>query len=583
MLSEKWKKRIKEVDFAFQPIVNPLTGLTFAVEALLRNTDKIGFENISDFFDEAYDERQIFLLDLELREKAIKKFCNIDFYKKIKLFYNYDPRILEMNEYRLGETESILTKYDLEKDQICFEINEKYRVNSIKSLKFFINKLKERGIYIALDDFGSGFAGFELFYHSEPNFLKFDRFLISEINNDIKKKSFCAHIINLCKILNVTVIGEGVENEKEFLTCKELGFDLIQGYFIQKPTKEVADLKYFFDDIKELEQKNKRKKSNDSYLIFKEIIKLDTISVNDGVKILFEKFHDKLSYNFFPVIDTTGYPLGIIREKDTKQYVYSPYGKDLLLNKSMNKSLNKFITICPTLDIKTPQDKILEVFVNNPESEGIIITENTKYVGFLNAKSLLNILNEKNITYARETNPLTKLPGNILINQYILDSFEENEYYYYFIYFDFDNFKPFNDKFGFRQGDRAITLFADILKKSYDKEDFIGHIGGDDFFVGVKKKENAKTEIIVEIKKLIDKFTDGISSFYSKEEFVRGFYSSVDRSGIRKRFALLSVSSAIIEISKNSNNITQDDISLKLAELKKEAKRSRERISFFSL
>lgn len=51
------------------------------------------------------------------------------------------------------------------------------------------------------------------------------------------------------------------------------------------------------------------------------------------------------------------------------------------------------------------------------------------------------------------------------------------------VYFDFDNFKPFNDYYGFRKGDRAITLFADILKSSVGFEEcLVGHVGGDDFF-----------------------------------------------------------------------------------------------------
>ncbi|HOV13864.1 MAG TPA: GGDEF domain-containing protein, partial [Spirochaetota bacterium] len=234
------------------------------------------------------------------------------------------------------------------------------------------------------------------------------------------------------------------------------------------------------------------------------------------------------------------------------------------------------------LDIKKPQDKILEIFVNNNESEGVIITENMQYSGFLNAKSLLNILNEKKITYARETNPLTKLPGNILINQYIIDAFENNNFYYYFIYFDFDNFKPFNDKFGFRQGDRAISLFADLLRKFYEPDNFVGHIGGDDFFVGIKSEKGNITEIMAQINNLIEKFTDGVSSFYTKEEFVRGYYTSVDRSSVKKKFSLLSVSAAVLELKVNFLNIYQEDIPSKLADLKKEAKNSKDRTAFYS-
>ena len=355
---------------------------------------------------------------------------------------------------------------------------------------------------------------------------------------------------------------------------------MIQGYYIQRPTQYVDELKFTYLDIKEQGQKEKRKSLNDIQLISKEIIKLETLKVNDEIKVVFEKFQDKLSYNFFPVVDSTGYPLGIVHEKTIKYYAYSPYGKDLLLNKSVIKSLNDFITDCPIVDIRTKQDKILEIFVKYPESEGIIITENLKYIGFLTAKSLLNIINEKNLNYARETNPLTKLPGNILINEYIFESNEKRNFYHYFLYFDIDNFKPFNDKFGFRQGDRIIVLFAELLKKVYHGYGFIGHIGGDDFFIGLIKNVETRKEILLQAKDLIDRFSYEISQFYSNEEIMNGYYISKDRNGELKKFDLLSVSIAIVEICKDAVDISQDDISSKLASLKKEAKNSKEKIAF---
>ena len=67
-------------------------------------------------------------------------------------------------------------------------------------------------------------------------------------------------------------------------------------------------------------------------------------------------------------------------------------------------------------------------------------------------------LSEKNIAIARDQNPLTKLPGNTLITAYISETLNDLENTYVYVYFDFDNFKPFNDSYGFRIGDRAILL-----------------------------------------------------------------------------------------------------------------------------
>ncbi len=57
----------------------------------------------------------------------------------------------------------------------------------------------------------------------------------------------------------------------------------------------------------------------------------------------------------------------------------------------------------------------------------------------------------------------------------------------HFCYCDFDNFKPFNDHYGFHMGDHAITLFAALMRRYFFSEgDFLGHVGGDDFFIGVR-------------------------------------------------------------------------------------------------
>jgi diguanylate cyclase (GGDEF)-like protein len=584
LLNGKWTGIIDSIDYAFQNIVNTATGHTFAVEALLRNYERSGFATPLNLFDEAYEDRLLFDVDIALREKAIDKFKRISDHEKMKLFYNYDPRILEMEDYRIDDTENLLKDHSLKHDQICLEINEKYRIDSLNSLNLFINNIKENGIKIALDDFGSGFAGFELFYYSDPDFLKFDRFLITGIDRDIRKKSFCSHIVNLCRILGVAVIAEGIETAQEFGICKEIGIDLVQGFFISQPQTDISKISYDNRTVKNISENEKRSIQSDSDLISNTIIILETINIDDNIKIIFEKFHDSLYYNFFPVLDSFGCPLGIIHERNIKKYVYSPYGKELLSNKSFTKNINKFITKIPIIDINTPQDRILEIFVNNPESEGVIITKNLKYFGFLNAKSLLNILNERNLSYAREINPLTKLPGNILINKYIYDCISDTSSYYYLIYFDFDYFKPFNDKFGFRQGDRIIVMFADILRKKYfSNNNFIGHIGGDDFFVGIRENSRTMYDTIFHVKNIIQKFNDQVVPFFSESEIKNGFYVSRDRDDAEKQFRLLSLSASIIEIIPGEFNLTQDDISNKLAELKKMAKDSEDGISISSI
>ncbi len=584
MLPDKWMASLKKIDYAFQPITNSLTGVVFAVEALIRDVDQAGYDSVEDFFDQAYQDGVLFALDLELRKIAIRKFIEIEFHQKIKLYYNYDIRMLEMADHRFGATEGILTGYQLSNEAVCFELNERHQVKQNEAFQSLLAVFKERGFKLALDDFGAGFSSFELFYHADPDVLKFDRFLIHNIDKDLRKRTFCTNIVNMAKLLGVLAIAEGIETREELVTCQKIGFDLIQGFFIQKPTLNIQELSYTYPDIIQLETDNAVHISRDVELISRELIKLDTIFVTDDIRILIEKFHKNSQFDFFPVIDKTGIPLGIIHEKNIKKYVNSPYGRDLLCNKSVTTSLRRFISKCPIIDIHTPQEKILEIYLNNPDSEGVIITKAQEYFGFLTAKSLLNIINEKNLLLAREINPLTKLPGNILINQYISDVFTHVGNCYYLVYFDFNNFKPFNDKWGFGKGDQVIKIFADILKNVYHSGGpFIGHIGGDDFFIGIKCDKPCLQEELQLVWKVVSQFAYTVRIFHSEDEIAKGFFSAKDRYGKTRKFSLMSASAAVLEVPCGKRTFSSEELTMKLTQLKKAAKESSDNMAYASI
>lgn len=574
-----WLAKVARVDFAFQPIVHPVTGVTFGAEALLRGYENLGFAHPHSFFDAAYADDTLFIVDIALREKVISRFRQIECHDKLVLFYNYDPRILEMPDYRPGMTERLMANFDLKNGQICFEINEQYPIDSHEMLKNFSRTMKERGIKIALDDFGSGFAGMELFYHADPGFLKFDRFLISGIENDSRKKNICSHLVALCRMQGVTTVAEGIESEAEFRVVKDIGFDLVQGYFVARPVTAAEEIYPAYEHIRVAAAERQRRRLDDVELIGREILAIETISIDDDVRVLLDKFHDQRSYNFFPVLDANGAPLGIVHETTIKQYVYSPYGRELLANKSVTKGISAFITPCPTTDINTPQDKILEIFLANPDSEGVMVVQNTRYFGFLNAKSLLTLIHEKSLALARDMNPLTRLPGNNVVHRFMSDAMERDETFCYFAYLDFDHFKPFNDRFGFRQGDRAIMLFADILRRLAPADFLIAHIGGDDFFLGRETNQRAADEVLRLADEIRLAFEHEVKPFFQPADRERGFYTSTNRENEVKEFPILSVSAAIIELKPGEKPEKPEDIAAFLASLKKSAKGSRDHLA----
>jgi diguanylate cyclase (GGDEF) domain len=142
-----------------------------------------------------------------------------------------------------------------------------------------------------------------------------------------------------------------------------------------------------------------------------------------------------------------------------------------------------------------------------------------------------------------DSNPLTKLPGNPSIQKKIEEVIAKQEKFAV-MYLDLNNFKVYNDVYGFKEGDNVIKQTAKLIETvslNYDFSSFLGHIGGDDF-ICICKAESAE-EIA---KQIIMEFNFLAPSFYNETDRQKGFVSAKDRSGDMKDFALLSIAIAIV-------------------------------------
>lgn len=575
---DHWNQIVATLDVAFQPIVNIHTGTCYGYEALLRNYEEAGFASIQDFFDTCHALGILTDMEMVLREKAAAKFVQLEHWRQAKLFLNIDTRSLDPHGALPERTRKMLEHYQIEESQIAFEVSERHPFGQPAEAAALFQHYKRHNFRIAIDDFGTGFSGLQLLYFAEPDYLKIDRFFISDIASDSKKKLFLSQIVNIAHLLGVVVLAEGVETEREYYVCKDIGCDLIQGYLVQRPTRVMAELKAHYDDVEHMAKRERRVAASDQKLIADQIATVEPIGLDCKMEDVFERFRADKSLTFFPVVDEAGEPVGIVREKELKDYTYSLYGKALISNKTIGRKLKDFVTRCPMADINTKAEHILQAYSAVERSEGIIIVDNMKYVGFLSAHSLLRVINEKNLAAARDQNPLTKLPGNNLIHEYLSESLGATDQDVVLVYFDFDNFKPFNDKYGFRLGDRAILLFAELLSKALPRDTcFPAHIGGDDFFGGFRRMSFDEAMRITA--DLVATFRRDVESFYDDDTRSLGHIIGQDRVGNVVRFPLMTVSAAVVHLAPGRPNHTVDEVSQLIAELKKEAKKSPDRVA----
>jgi diguanylate cyclase (GGDEF)-like protein len=578
----EWANQLTVLSYAFQPIVVARTGHCFGYEALLRGVDRLGFDTIRALFDRAYGERAMVTVERGLRELAMARFAAIPHNRSSRLFLNVDPRLFEMRDYRPSATTGLAEQYGINPESLCFEISEQTEPGLTAQSERCLDEYRRAGFQVAVDDFGVGVAGLKLLYDASPHFLKIDRSLISGIDREPRKRNLVDTVTRYAHALGVTVIAEGIETRGEFLVCRDLGCDLVQGFLISRPSTEIETLRPHYETVIDLNRSDRRFSTSDERLLETMIEPLEPLSSTVSMSAVLDYFWRHPEIALAPVVDPGGHPTGILRDRDLKIYVYSRYGADLLKNQAMGKNLRSFLRPCLATDIQSKAERVIELFSSNDAEDGVIVTRDGVYVGFLSAPALIKLAHEKNVVAARDQNPLSRLPGNTKIIEFISEALLDEDRRCVLVYFDFDNFKPFNDTLGFRQGDRAILLFSDLLRGTAQRHGgFVGHIGGDDFFLGLSGLTFA--DAADDIQALLGQFKSGAESLYDAESRNAGFISAKDRDGNPKRYPLLEASGVALHLPAGSRDCTIEEIATLIGKAKSAAKRDPTKLALVEL
>lgn len=180
-------------------------------------------------------------------------------------------------------------------------------------------------------------------------------------------------------------------------------------------------------------------------------------------------------------------------------------------------------------------NEAVEYFIKKPVDEGYL---------YYTVKNLTRLL-----AINRRVSPLTGLPGNVQIQAELKKHLMKQEEFSV-MYLDLDNFKAYNDEYGFLKGDEVIKYTANVITKcihnDFNQIGFVGHIGGDDFIAIVPYKD---TEALCQ--QIIARFDKGIKSFYNEADIENGYIEIANRKGIVEKFPLVSISIAVVVADKN--------------------------------
>jgi len=183
----------------------------------------------------------------------------------------------------------------------------------------------------------------------------------------------------------------------------------------------------------------------------------------------------------------------------------------------------------------------VEYFIKKPVDEGYL---------YYTVKNLNRLL-----TTNRRVSPLTGLPGNVQIHSELKKRLTKEEEFSV-LYLDLDNFKAYNDVYGFLKGDKIIQYTANTILEEIHTDGgsgFVGHVGGDDFIAIVPY-----TDVENLCQRIILKFDKQIKNFFTEEDAKKGYIEIANRRGIIEKFPLTSISIAVVVADKNRfNNILE--------------------------
>ncbi|MDD9303870.1 MAG: EAL domain-containing protein [Desulfobacter sp.] len=266
-------------------------------------------------------------------------------------------------DYSPGNTLGLLKALGYSQNDICFEISEKHKFHDNGDAAKILEAYHSQGFKIAVDDCGTGFSGLQLIYYTEPDYIKIDRFFIQNMENDPKKRLLVSTMVNFAHLMGSLVIAEGVETLEEFAQCKAIGCDMVQGYFVQIPTRNMEELKPKYKKVRQLSRQEKRRgQFQDRSLISGKIQYVTPVNSDCDMIFIVDRFRKEEQSMFFPVVNEYDEPVGIIRDSAFKAYIFSKFGRPLLENPSFGKDLSKFIFKIPIADIHSSVEKLIETY-----------------------------------------------------------------------------------------------------------------------------------------------------------------------------------------------------------------------------
>lgn len=225
----------------FQPLTRTISGKVFGAEALARWDDpERGLIPPGEFIDSLEEHKLIHKLDLAMVENVCR-FYQQNECKDMTFSINLSRLdFVETDMFR--EITDILNRYNVPVNAIHLEITESTMLTNPENTQRLFEQFHKAGFSIWMDDFGSGYSSLNVLCDYPFDVLKIDMSLLRKF--DVRSRKIISSIVNMSKAIGIHTLSEGVETEEQLAFLRDIGCEILQGYYFAKPMCEADFLAY---------------------------------------------------------------------------------------------------------------------------------------------------------------------------------------------------------------------------------------------------------------------------------------------------------------------------------------------------
>lgn len=561
----------RKLTMVFQPIGECADGRVFGYEALMRGpagTDLVSPERLLAV---ARYAGMSLALETVACEEAVRQFAALGLGGH--LFINLSaPTLAAFAEANGGSLVKMALRQGISPERLFLELTEHERVADGAAFAAQMAVLRSHGMKLAIDDFGDGRSSLRLWAELKPEVVKMDAYFASELRDSHRKLAILRHTQQLAELLDTPLVIEGIETAEDLRLVRDLGCRFAQGYLLGRPV-EAPGVEISSAAREALArpalalQPSRPQRAPGIETVETLTVCVPAVRAGDACERVLELFSRLDDAHAVAVIEGDR-PIGLINRQRFVDRMSKRFHVDLF----GRRPCSLFMESNPLrVDRYSSIESLTTIMLGENQrylTDGFVVTDRGAYFGLGTGEALVRAVTERRIEAARLANPLTCLPGNVPITDHI-GRLLAAKAPFHAAYFDLNNFKPYNDLYGYWRGDEMIKLASAVIVRHCDSRcDFLGHVGGDDFVVLFQSPDWE-----LRCRHIIEEFDRRARELFDASELARNGFVSEDRRGFSAFFPLTSISAGVVSVPAGWG-ASPEAVASCAADAKKAAKRS---------